>query len=107
MALSFTVNVDLSNIKAADSRAAKRMVDEENQRRQDAATDEEPAVLLPLSTNQELLDSYKTVLEEYIIPNAHQSYIKQANDAVNANVNSAYNAATESQRDQVKALLGL
>ena len=107
MSLSFTVNVNISNNNAADRRAAKRMVEEENKRRQDAATEEVPAVLLPLSTNQELLGSYKTVLEEYILPNAHASYVDQADKQDNASVKDAYLSASESQRDQVKALLGL
>ena len=107
MALSFTVNVDTSSHDVSDRRAAKRMVEEENQRRTDAATDEVPAVLLPLSNNQELLASYKTVLEEYILPNAHVSYIDQAEKQANASVKDAYRSASESQKDQVKAILGI
>ena len=107
MSLSFTVNVNTSNNNAADRRAAKRMVEEENQRRTDAATGESPAVLLPLSTNQELLGSYKTVLEEYILPNAHASYVRQAAAVANASVKDAYHAASESTQDQIKTLLGL
>ena len=73
-----TINVTIADASLeADQLAALHVVNGHNARLEAAATEEEPAVLLPVEPAADLKTSYETVLG-LTLERAHASYQKQA-----------------------------
>ena len=103
--LTFSVTInDLGNADKQDKNAALGIVRQYNAWR---AEQEPPLPALPESPNAALLESYRQSLEEWTLPNAHNSYREQANNVTGNIVGHASSQdATESEQDQVDAILG-
>ena len=97
-----TFAVNITNASASrDGQAATDQVEQENIRR---AAEDPPGTPLPLSTNAELLASYKTVLES-LLDSAHESFVLQAARRSQQEAAAAWLAATDAQRAAALAAL--
>ena len=90
----------------ADLGAALYIVEGENAKREAAATEDEPAELLPVTPAGALKTSYETVLAA-TLTRAHESYQDQVaqQQATTANVKELWNDASLAQRTAAVAAL--
>ena len=82
-------------LDTADRRAMLFVLNQENARRA-ALTPPEPA--LPISTNVEIRTSYATV-QSALLNSAHLSYVTQSDVASLQDIRSAWERATDQQRN--------
>jgi len=104
MSVTFTVTIDTRNADKGDRGAAQRIVGQENTRRAALDTPGTPLATTPVPA---LLASYKTVLEEQVLLNAHNSYIQQSTETTNKERRTAFANATTADQDAVDAILGV
>lgn len=100
MALTLTATVS-GTPNEDDFRAARFIVDQENERR--AAADP-VETSLPDGTNAELRDSYEVMLGQ-ILDRAHASYIEQSDVATLRDAKALWKDATDAQRQAALAAL--